>query len=497
MDFVSTRGGERTTGAWAVVKGLAADGGLFVPETFPAVSRAELTEMLGMDYPERAARILGKFFGEYGEEDLLGELRRAFARFEGEDPVPLVRIEGDLYILELFRGPTCSHKDMAFSVFPHLLGKGCALTGVKEDLLVVTATSGDAGKAAMEGFRGLGNVKTVVFYPDEGVSKMQKLQLCTEECENAGVIAVKGGFDDCYAGVKKLFRSEKCRTALAERGYRLTSANALNVGCLLPQVAVYFSAYLDLVSSEQIAMGDKVDFALPAVSFGNAIAGDYARRMGLPIGKLLVAGNKNCVLGDFFRTGTYDTKRPLYRTMSPALDYLFASDIERLLFELSSRNAPLTAERMEQLRGGGKCTLRAEELKELTARFYFGSTGEDDTVDSMYEFFTEFGYPLDTQTGVALHAAQEYVYARNKDAKAEKPPMVLVATASPYKFPQDVLYALTGNDVKDSFKGVKRINLLTAMKVPEAIKAVRYKPLRFKTVVPPEKMYQEMLKLLG
>lgn len=497
MDFLSTRGGERVTGARAIVQGLAKDGGLFVPETFPQVSREELQSMVGMDYPERAALVLSKYLDEYDYDELLSALSEAYSRFEDGDPAPLVKIENGMYMLELFHGPTCAFKDMALTVLPYLLRKGCDLLGIKETVLILVATSGDTGKAALEGFKDAKGVKIMVFYPEEGVSKMQKLQMCTQEGENVNVVAVKGNFDDCQTGVKKIFHSAECVKKLNEKGVLLSSANSINFGRLAPQIAYYFSAYCDLVSSGQISMGDKVDFTVPTGNFGNILAGFYAKKMGLPVGTLVCASNKNNVLTEFFKEGNYNSKRPFFKTMSPSMDILVSSNLERLIYEMSGRNAALTAERMQSLAKTGQYSVRAEELKAMRRNFVAGYTGEDDTVDCIYEFFTEYGYPMDTHTGVAMSVAERYEAKRAEDINAEKRPMVVVSTASPYKFPQDVLYALTGNDVKDSFKGIKRINLLTAMKVPESLKALRNKPIRFKQSTVPDKMFEEVVKFIG
>ncbi len=497
MYFISTRGGERVTGAQAVVQGIARDGGLFVPETFPKISAEEFENMLGMDYPERAALVLGKYFDEYDAEELLQALKNAYARFDGGDAAPLVKVENGMFMLELYHGPTCAFKDMALTVLPYLLRKGCDLLGIKEQILILVATSGDTGKAALEGFKDAEGVKVMVFYPDDGVSKMQKLQMCTQEGENVDVVAVKGNFDDCQTAVKRIFNSETCCNQLKEKGILLSSANSINIGRLAPQIAYYFSAYLDLVSSGQIKQGDKVDFTVPTGNFGNILAAYYAKQMGLPVGTLLCASNRNNVLTEFMAKGTYDSKRPFFKTMSPSMDILVSSNLERLLFELSGRDANLIAERMNALSSTGKYTVRAEELKKLRKEFYAGYANEEDTVDCIYEFFTEYGYPMDTHTGVAMHVALKYAEKQEKEIDAEIHPMVVVSTASPYKFPQAVYYALTGNDVKDSFKGIKRINLITAMKVPEALKAVRYKPLRFKTVVSSDKIFDEVLKFVA
>ena len=496
MVFISTRGEEKVTGAQAIVQGIAKDGGLFVPEKFPAVTPSELESMLGMDYPERAAFVLHKYLDEYDHEELLAALKKAYSQFEDDDAAPLVRVENGMYMLELFHGPTCAFKDMALTVLPYLLRKGCDLCGIKENVLILVATSGDTGKAALEGFKDAPGIKIMVFYPDDGVSKMQKLQMCTQEGENVNVVAVRGNFDDCQTGVKKIFGSEECKAKLKEKNYLLSSANSINFGRLAPQIAYYFSAYCDLVTSEQIKMGDKVNFTVPTGNFGNILAAYYAKRMGLPVGTLVCASNKNNVLTDFWAKGTYDSKRPFYKTMSPSMDILVSSNLERLIFELSGRDEALTKERMQQLSATGRYSIRAEELKAYKKEFFAGCTNEAETVDCMYEFFDEYGYPMDTHTGVAMSVAQRYEEMIEKDPSAEKHPMVVVSTASPYKFPQDVLYALTGNDVKDSFKGIKRINLLTAMKVPESLKAIRYKPVRFKQVTSPEKMFDEVMKFV-
>ena len=291
------------TGGEAIGRGIAADGGLFVPETFPEVTRAELSEMLSMSYAERAAAVLHKFLDEYDYEGLKAACEEAYSRFEDGDAAPLVKIDAGLYMLELFHGPTCAFKDLALTLLPYLLRKGCDIAGVKEKVLILVATSGDTGKAALEGFKDADGIKIMVFYPSDGVSKMQKLQMATQEGSNVNVLAVRGNFDECQSAVKKIFTSEQCKAELKEKGYILSSANSINFGRLAPQIAYYFSAYLDLVSSGQIETGEPVNFAVPTGNFGNILAAYYAKRMGLPVGKLICASNKNNELTDFVRTG--------------------------------------------------------------------------------------------------------------------------------------------------------------------------------------------------
>lgn len=487
MYFISTRGGEKVTGAEAIVKGLAQNGGLYVPEEFPKVTGEEMEKMLEMSYPERAAFVLGKYLAEELGADFLKEIcEKAYSSFEGDDPVPLVKIDGELYILELFHGPTCAFKDMALTVLPYLLKKSCEVTGVQDDILILAATSGDTGKAALEGFRDVPGTKVAVFYPDEGVAKMQRLQMCIQDGDNVFVSAVKGNFDDCQRAVKKLFASEEFNAKLAAQNTRLSSANSINFGRLAPQIAYYFSAYCDLITSEQIQMGDKIDFVVPTGNFGDILAGWYAKQMGLPVRKLVCASNRNKVLADFFAQGVYDVKRNFHRTMSPSMDILVSSNLERLLFEISGRDAKVTAERMQQLAEKKEYHITAKEKNILDEEFFGGFASEDDTVDAMYEVFEEYGYAMDTHTGVALSVFFKYKQSIETEDQKDKTPVVVLSTANPYKFPQDVLYALSGNDVKDSFKGIKRLNLLTAMKPPKSLLDLRYRPLRFKTVVPNE-----------
>ena len=486
MYFISTRGGEKVTGAQAIVQGLANNGGLFVPEKFPFVSAEEMQKMAEMTYPERAAFVLGKYLADDLGQDYLNEIcAKAYSTFEGKDPAPLVKIDATMYVLELFHGPTCAFKDMALTVLPYLLKKSMEVTGINDEVLILAATSGDTGKAALEGFRDVEGTKVAVFYPDEGVAKMQRLQMCAQDGGNVFVAAVKGNFDDCQRAVKRMFNSKEFNDTLAQKGVRLSSANSINFGRLAPQIAYYFSAYLDLVTSGLIEQGEKIDFTVPTGNFGDILAGWYAKQMGLPVRKLVCASNRNKVLADFFEKGVYDVKRHFFRTMSPSMDILVSSNLERLLFEISGRNAALTAERMQALAEKKEYSITAKEKAILDEQFFGGFASEDDMIEAMYEVFDEYGYAMDTHTGVALAVYEQYkqTLEMRDEEIIDKTPMVVLSTANPYKFPQDVLYALSGNDVKDSFKGIKRLHLLTAMKPPKSLLDLRYRPLRFKTVV--------------
>ena len=491
MNFVSTRGGEKVTGARAIVKGLADDGGLFVPEKFPKVSRAELEAMLEMSYPERATEVLMKYLDDYDREELLAACEKAYAKFEG-DPAPLVRLDDGVYILELWHGPTCAFKDMALTVLPYLLRKGCDICGIKEEILILVATSGDTGKAALEGFKDADGIKIMVFYPSEGVSKMQKLQMCTQEGDNVNVVAVRGNFDDCQSAVKEIFASADYAKQLKEHNVILSSANSINFGRLAPQIAYYFSSYCDLVSGGQIEMGEEIDFTVPTGNFGNILAAYYAKQMGLPVRRLHCASNLNNILTDFLSTGVYDMHREFYKTTSPSMDILISSNLERLIFEVSGRNAKLTAERMKSLKSDLKYEITPAELEKIQETFDGGFANEETSVEAMYQVFEDIGYTMDTHTGCAMKVALDW-FERNKKDETN---MVIVSTANPYKFPQDVLYAVTGNDVKDSFKGIKRLHAATAMAVPKSLLTLRDKPVRFSKVADPKKLFAEVLEFV-
>ncbi|HIU61356.1 MAG TPA: threonine synthase [Candidatus Coproplasma excrementigallinarum] len=491
MNFISTRGGEKVTGAQAIVKGLAEDGGLFVPEKFPQVTREELEGMLSMSYPERAAAIIGRYLDEYDGGELLSALEAAYSKFEG-DPAPLVKIEENIFMLELWHGPTCAFKDMALTVLPYLLRKGCDLCGIKDTVLILVATSGDTGKAALEGFKDAEGVKIMVFYPDDGVSKMQKLQMCTQEGSNVDVLAVKGNFDDCQSAVKQIFSSEECAKQLAQKHVILSSANSINFGRLVPQIAYYFSAYLDMVSGGQIEMGEQIDFTVPTGNFGNILAAYYAKKMGLPIRRLHCASNLNNVLTDFLSQGVYDIHRPFYKTTSPSMDILISSNLERLLFEICGRDSARTAALMQSLKDKGEYKVTDEERARIAETFDGGFANEDEVVETIYDLFLDTGYTMDTHTGCAMKVVNDWFYKNKKDTIK----MVVVSTANPYKFPQDVLYAVTGNDVKDSFKGIKRLHAATAMAVPKSLSALRDKPVRFTKTVKRENLFEEILQFV-
>ncbi|MBE7087378.1 MAG: threonine synthase [Clostridiales bacterium] len=478
MNFISTRGKDQViNGASAIAKGLADDGGLFVPEYFPNLSD-RLKDLLEMDYAERAATVLGSFLEEYDKAELLSACQKAYAKFEDEDPAPVVRTDDKFYIMELFHGPTLAFKDVALTLLPYLLRKGCDISGIKEEVLILVATSGDTGKAALEGFKDQEGIKIMVFYPSEGVSDMQKAQMCTQEGNNVNVVAVKGNFDDCQTAVKKIFSSKDFNFDLKKRGVVLSSANSINFGRLAPQITYYFSAYCDLVNSGEINFSDKVNFVVPTGNFGNILAGYYAKKMGLPIDKLICASNSNNVLTEFFAGGEYDANREFFKTMSPSMDILISSNLERLVFELSNRDAALTESRMNELKKQGKYSITETELEKLNEEFFADFCDEDECLQEIYDYFEEYGYVLDPHTSVAVKVAKNFLsFTENQNAT------VVLSTASPYKFTQSVLKAITGKSVSDAFKGADMLMNETAMPIPTQISTLKTKEKRFTKVI--------------
>ena len=349
MKYISTRNKSiKVTSAEAIVNGLSKDGGLFVPETFPKLSAKDFEELTAMSYPERAAKVLSLYLEDYTYEELLDYATKAYSRFYGDDPCPLVNVDEDLYVLELWHGPTCAFKDMALTMLPHLLSAARRKTGEDSKTLILVATSGDTGKAALEGFKDVEGTDIIVFYPSEGVSDMQKLQMMTQQGSNVYVCAIDGNFDDAQSAVKTIFNDKDIQARLLADGYKLSSANSINWGRLAPQIAYYVSSYCDLIASGKIKLGDKVNFCVPSGNFGNILAAYYASLMGVGVNKLICASNVNNVLTDFFTTGTYDIHRQFHKTMSPSMDILISSNLERLLFEFSGRNDKLMAERISK-----------------------------------------------------------------------------------------------------------------------------------------------------
>lgn len=491
MQFISTRNKNiKLSFSEAITKGISAEGGLFVPESFPMITKKEMNDMLEMPYDQRANLVLSKYMTDFSLDEISQCTSKAYSRFE-EDPAPLVKMDEGLYLLELFHGPTLAFKDIALTLFPQVLSIARKKLGIKEEILILVATSGDTGKAALEGFRDVDGIKIIVFYPSEGVAYMQKLQMSTQKGNNLYVAAVKGNFDNCQTGVKEIFGNIEIEKEFKDLGYSFSSANSINLGRLLPQVVYYFSAYLDLVSSNEIKMGDKINFTIPTGNFGNILAGYYAKQMGLPINKLICASNSNNVLTDFFKNGKYDANRKFYKTMSPSMDILISSNLERLLFELFNRDDNKVASLMSSLKSTGVFEIGEDEIRKLNEVFYADMADEDNTKETINVFYDDYGYPLDTHTAVGVYAADNYI-VDNEDYL----PMVILSTASPYKFTESVLSAIGEKVNKDPFINANTLMSVSAMDIPEAISELRDAKVRFNDVFEIKDMIEAIRKFI-
>ncbi len=491
MDYISTRNKNLSTSCVsAIVNGISKDGGLFVPSSFPTLSNGEIEKLIELDYPERAAYILEKFLTpDFSYEELLSYTQEAYSRFDG-DPCPVVKLDDQTFVMELWHGPTSAFKDMALTVLPHLLAASRKKLGETGRTLILVATSGDTGKAALEGFKDVEGTDVIVFYPSDGVSPMQKMQMMTQEGDNVYVCGIKGNFDDAQNAVKRIFADNEIALKLKELGYKLSSANSINWGRLAPQIAYYISSYCDLVSAEEIENGDKVNFVVPSGNFGNILAGYYAMRMGLPINRLICASNMNNVLTDFFNTGNYDIKREFYKTMSPSMDILISSNLERLLFELSGRDDKFVENKMTELKEKGFYTIDKKEIESVLPMFYAGSADEEYTKDTISYYFDDEdeSYLFDPHTAVAMSVYDDYY-----DETDDTTPTVIVSTASPYKFPVDVYSAVSGKSIDDAYKATDMLEEISAQPIPEPLRNLKNRKTRFDKVIDKNDIESEVI----
>ena len=474
MKYYSTRDESiKITAAEAIAKGLAADGGLFVPECLPTVDAAELGELCAMDYKARAKRIMGKFLAEFTEGELEKFVAAAYgSNFDCEAVAPLSFVDDTTAFLELWHGPTCAFKDMALQMLPHLLTASLKKTGEEKEVCILVATSGDTGKAALEGFADVEGTRIFVFFPKDGVSDIQRLQMVTQSGANVGVCSVVGNFDDAQTGVKKIFGDADFAAALEEKGFFLSSANSINWGRLLPQVVYYFSAYCDYVNSGKLKMGEKLDFCVPTGNFGNILAGWYAKQMGLPVGRLICASNENNVLTDFIESGVYDKNRVFHTTISPSMDILVSSNLERLLYAMAGSEK--VRGYMSALAGEGKYEVDADVLSAIKADFACGCCDDEATKAAIGAMFAEKNYLMDTHTAVAYK-----VLCDCREAEGEARPAVVVSTASPYKFAADVLDAL---GVKDAADPLSALSEKTGTAIPTPLSGLEKRSVRFDAV---------------
>jgi threonine synthase len=494
MIYTSTRGGnERLSSSEAIKQGIASDGGLFMPETIPQFDEKSFEALRDMNYPERAAFILSRFLDDYTYDELFDECTAAYSaeNFKG-GAAPVRTLNKKLHMLELWHGPTCAFKDMALQIMPRLLSLALYKTGEPRDVCILVATSGDTGKAALEGYRDADRVKIMVFYPAEGVSTIQKLQMATQEGNNVRVCSVKGNFDDTQTNIKKIFSDKKIADSLSKNGYFLSSANSINWGRLAPQIVYYISAYCDLLKNGTIDSGDKINICVPTGNFGNIFAAYLAKRAGLPTGKLICASNRNNILTDFLNTGIYNRNRRFYTTMSPSMDILISSNLERMLYLTAGPRR--TAKYMTQLSDEGFYEIENDVKSEFDNIFRGYFSGEEETSSMIKDTYNEYNYLIDTHTAVALHCACKYL-SDTGDTRH----MLVVSTASPYKFASDVYRSVAGKRYENEFDNIKALNNLTGTEIPAPLSGIENKKIRFDpdSAIDADEMKNELFRFLG
>ena len=494
MKFYSTRDTSvRLDAVEAVKMGLSRDGGLLTPVTIPQIDEAFLERMMHASYQERTAAVMSMYLTDYSYEELLTFAENAYGPEKYDTPAvaPVRKVDDSTYCLELWHGPTSAFKDMALQMLPQLLSAALRKTGEEKTACILVATSGDTGKAALEGFADVPQTKIMVFYPKNGVSAVQEAQMVTQEGENVGVCAVVGNFDDTQTGVKRIFSDVETREALAKRGYFLSSANSINWGRIQPQVVYYISAYCDLLRDGAIKMGEKVNFCVPTGNFGDILAAYYAKRMGLPVGKLICASNKNDVLTEFLRTGVYDRNRSFHTTMSPSMDILISSNLERQIFDLSGEDDALIRGYMEALAKEGKYEV-SESIKAKLAEIYWGGCcDEENTAATIADYYLNKGYLIDTHTAVAVNVMEQY-----RKETGDETVTVFVSTASPYKFCNHVLDAIGETPAADGVELLDQLNAATGVAVPRRLAALKGKQRRFDLTVEKQEMDNVVLDFL-
>lgn len=476
MRYQSTRDKSISfTAAEAIATGLSRDGGLFVPEEIPTISREEIEKLCVMSYQDRAIYVMKKYLDDFSEEELKDFTTKGYnTNYDTEKIAPVYKLDENTFFLELWHGPTCAFKDMALQMLPHLLTASLVKNGEEKQVCILVATSGDTGKAALEGFSDVDRTKIMVFYPKDGVSDIQKLQMASQSGDNVGVCSVVGNFDDAQTGVKAIFSDPELRERLAEKGYFLSSANSINWGRLLPQIVYYVSAYCDVVNSGAVEIGDKINFCVPTGNFGNILAGYYAKKMGVPVNKLICASNSNDVLTEFIQTGVYNKNRDFYTTISPSMDILVSSNLERLLFEVSGKDQEKIKGYMADLSSKGIYTVDETIKSVLYEEFAAGCCSEDDTKAIIGKTFKENNYLIDTHTAVAYHVMEEY-----RGKTGDETVSVVVSTASPYKFCAAVLEALGEDADADGLTLIDKLAETSGVAAPKPIVALKNKKVRF------------------
>lgn len=489
LQYKSTRNSDlKVTASEAILKGLAPDGGLFVPESIPKLS-VSLSELKDMDYKETAYQVMKQFLTDFTEEELKGCIERAYdSKFDTEEIAPLVKI-GNTYYLELFHGATIAFKDMALSILPHLLTTSAKKNRIENEIVILTATSGDTGKAALAGFADVEGTRIIVFYPKDGVSKVQKLQMVTQKGSNTDVVAIHGNFDNAQSGVKAMFEDKELAEELAKKGYQFSSANSINIGRLVPQVAYYAYAYAKLLESEEITEGEKINVVVPTGNFGNILAAYYAKQMGIPIDKLICASNENKVLFDFFKTGVYDRNREFVLTTSPSMDILISSNLERLIYLIAGEDSEKTKLLMEELKEKGRYEI-SDDMRERLADFIGGYASEEQTAEEIHRVWKETGYVMDTHTAVASYVCRQTCKSGEK--------CVIASTASPYKFVKSVMTAIDASCADaDEFELLPKLQETSNTPMPQAVKDILEADILHKRECDADKMKETVKDILG
>lgn len=489
--YKSTRNNsEKVTASQAILKGLAEDGGLYVPEAIPKLD-VPLTELAQMNYQDVAYAVMKQFLTDFTEEELKHCIDSAYDKKFDVPEIAAMRKADGAYFLELFHGSTIAFKDMALSILPYLLTTSAKKNQVKNEIVILTATSGDTGKAALAGFADVPGTKIIVFYPKSGVSPIQEKQMITQRGNNTYVVGIHGNFDDAQTGVKNMFNDKVLEREMDDAGYQFSSANSINIGRLVPQIVYYVYAYSRLVKDHTIQAGEPINVVVPTGNFGNILASYYAKEMGLPIQKFVCASNENKVLFDFFNTGCYDKNREFILTSSPSMDILISSNLERLIYKIAGNDAEKNAEFMKELSSTGKYSI-TPTMKEGLAEFVGGYATEEDTASVIAKIYKQDDYIIDTHTAVAAHVYEQYV----KDT-GDTTPTVIASTASPYKFTRSVMNAIDpAYDAKTDFELVDELNRLSGVVVPQAIEDIRTAPVLHDTVVDADKMYDQVKKIL-
>ena len=492
MNYISTRNNNiKVSSAYAIAHGISTEGGLYVPESIPQLDENDISNLIELDYIGKAEYILKKYLTDFTDEEIGACVRGAYTgSFDDEKPAAIAQLGDSINILELWHGPTCAFKDLALQLLPYLLTTSTKKVSDGKKTVILVATSGDTGKAALEGFRDVENTEIIVFYPSEGVSPMQKLQMDSQKGNNVHVCAIKGNFDDAQSGVKKIFTDNAIKETLAKSGMEFSSANSINWGRLVPQIIYYISAYCDMIAKgDDLSKGFNV--VVPTGNFGNILAAYYAKEMGVPVNKLICASNANRVLTDFINTGVYDRNREFYTTMSPSMDILISSNLERMLYILSDCDDKYISNLQSELASAGKFTVNDTVLAKLQNLFYGACCDDEGTLKTIKNTFDKFGYLCDTHTAVAVNAYEQYIEDTN-----DKRPVLIASTASPYKFAKSVLSALSTDIPKSEFDTVDALSELTGTTVPAPLAELKNATARFKDIYDKSDMYQAVCNCL-